>query len=141
MDPAGAQRRREAPARAEHVAVPVHETLQLPIRALADWLLSPAHAVQRSEAGGNAERPGALARASGHLELALLDVADAARMRGREAAVRALTAARELTVGAMSMPVALADLAFVNWLYLAMERRPQPAPPGVRARCGAAAVA
>jgi NTE family protein len=105
------------------------KTLQLPIRALADWLLSPAHAVQRSEAGGNAERPGALARASGHLELALLDVADAARMRGREAAVRALTAARELTVGAMSMPVALADLAFVNWLYLAMERRPQPAPP------------
>lgn len=108
------------------------KTLQLPIRALADWLLSPAQAVQRSGAG-NAERPNALTRASGHLELALLDVADVARARGRKAALRALTAARELAVGAMSIPIALADLAFVNWLYLAMERRPQPAPsPGVQ---------
>ncbi|HSD18439.1 MAG TPA: patatin-like phospholipase family protein [Anaeromyxobacter sp.] len=105
------------------------KTLQLPIRALADWLLSPAQAVQRSEGGGNAQRPNALTRASGHLELALLDVADVARARGRKAALSALTAVRELTVGAMSIPIALADLAFVDWLYLAMERRPQPAPP------------
>ncbi len=56
-----------------------------------------------------------------------------ATARGRKAALRALTAIRELTVGAMSIPIALANLAFVNWLYLAMERRPQPAPaPGVQ---------
>jgi hypothetical protein len=104
------------------------KTLQLPIRALADRLLSPARAVERSEVDAKAAQPGALVRASGHLEQALLDLGEAVQGRGREVAIRVLTAARELTTGAMTLPVAFADLAFVNWLYLAFERRPHPAP-------------
>jgi predicted acylesterase/phospholipase RssA len=104
------------------------KTLQLPIRTLADWFLTPAQAVQRSESEAGAERPGAFARALGHAELALLDLSEAVRERGREAAIRALTAGRELAIGAITMPLALADLGLVNWLYLAMERRPHPAP-------------
>ncbi len=104
------------------------KTLQLPIRALADWLLTPTQAVQRAESEGKAERPGALARALGHSELALLDLGDAVRTRGRDAAIRVLTAARELGLGAVAMPLAVADLALVNWIFLALERRPHPAP-------------
>jgi NTE family protein len=104
------------------------KTLQLPIRALVHGLLAAAQAVQRSESEAGPVRAGAVARAIGHAELALLDLSEAMRERGREAAIRALIAGRELATAAITMPLAIVDLGLVNWLYLAMERRPHPAP-------------
>jgi NTE family protein len=115
------------------------KTIQLPVRAAMERALAPA---REAEAGRAPVRDGKgrfeWMRLVGDLELSLSQGARAVWSRLTATSNRALHAAGELATAALTLPLAVVDLAVTNPIFLAMERRrprlpePQPRPTEVQ---------
>ncbi len=109
------------------------KTVQIPARVFIDWAASPGIALESGRPAfkaGQASPIAGLARAIGRLELGMRGAGDRLVRVTRDVGIRAVTSVRELAVGAVTLPVALVDLALVDRIFKKLGQRPCPVPDG-----------